>query len=158
MDENGKQVGIVPLEEALARAEDAGLDLVEVAPQAQPPVCKLMDYGKYRYELSKKAQSARKKQTFIQVKEIKMRPRTDVHDLEVKKKKIRKFLEEGNKVKVTVRFRGREIVHSDQGLALLQRIAQEMGDLGTIEHMPTSEGRTMHMILAPRKDLAAGRD
>ncbi len=142
----------MPLEEALARAEEVGLDLVEVAPQAKPPVCKLMDYGKYRYELSKKAQSARKKQTFIQVKEIKMRPRTDVHDLEVKKKKIRKFLEAGNKVKVTVRFRGREIVHSDQGLELLKRIAEEMGEISVIEHMPTSEGRTMHMVLAPKKE------
>ncbi len=143
---------MVPLQEALARAEDVGLDLVEVAPQAKPPVCKLMDYGKYRYEMSKKAQSARKKQTFIQVKEIKMRPRTDVHDLEVKKKKIRKFLEDGNKVKVTVRFRGREIVHSDQGLEMLKRVAEEMSDISNIEHMPTSEGRTMHMVLAPKKE------
>ncbi len=142
----------MPLEEALARAEQEGLDLVEVAPQAKPPVCRIMDYGKYKYEQSKKAQEAKKKQTFIHVKEIKMRPRTDVHDLEVKKKKIRRFLQDGNKVKVTVRFRGREIVHSNQGLEMLRKIAQEMSDIAVAEHMPAMEGPTMNMVLAPKKD------
>ncbi len=140
------------MKEALARAEQEGLDLVEVAPQASPPVCRIMDYGKFKYEQSKKAQEAKKKQTFIQVKEIKMRPRTDVHDLEVKKKKIKRFLEDGNKVKVTVRFRGREIVHSNQGLEMLRKIAEEMSDLAVAEHMPAMEGPTMNMILAPKKD------
>ncbi len=149
---DGQQIGVVSIEEARAHASDKGLDLVEVAPNAKPPVCKIMDYGKFKYEQSKKAQLAKKKQTFIQVKEIKMRPRTDVHDLEVKKKKIRKFLGDGNKVKVTVRFRGREIVHSDQGLAMLHAVAQEMSELAVVEHMPQKEGPTMHILLAPKKD------
>ncbi len=142
----------MPLEDALNRARDEGLDLVEVAPQARPPVCRIMDYGKFKYEQSKKAQEAKKKQTFIQVKEIKMRPRTDVHDMNVKKKKIRRFLEAGNKVKVTVRFRGREIVHRDQGLVMLKKIAEEMSDIANAEHMPAMEGPTMNIILAPKKD------
>ncbi len=123
-----------------------------MAPNAKPPVCRIMDYGKFKYEQSKKAQIAKKKQTYVQVKEIKMRPRTDVHDLEVKKKRIRKFLSDGNKVKVTVRFRGREIVHSEQGLQMLKSIAEEMSDAAVLEHMPKKEGPTMHMILAPKKD------
>jgi len=141
----------VPIEEARRLAEEAGLDLVEVAPNADPPVCRIMDYGKYKYEQSKKAQEAKKRQTIIQVKEIKMRPRTDVHDLNVKKKKIRKFLEAGNKVKVTVRFRGREIVHSNLGLEMLKKIAEEMSDISRPEHMPNMEGGTMCMVLAPVK-------
>ncbi len=142
----------MPLEDALNRAREDGLDLVEVAPQAKPPVCRIMDYGKFKYEQSKKAQEAKKKQTFIQVKEIKMRPRTDVHDMNVKKKKIRRFLTDGNKVKVTVRFRGREIVHRDQGLTMLKNIAEEMADIATAEQMPAMEGPTMNIILAPKKD------
>ncbi len=133
------------------RARDAGLDLVEVAPNADPPVCRLMDYGKYRYEQSKKAQEAKKRQTVIQVKEIKMRPRTDVHDLNVKRKKIVKFLNQGNKVKVTVTFRGREIVHPEIGFEMLKKIANEMADIAAVEHMPNMEGRAMSMILAPKK-------
>ncbi len=152
IDDSGQQIGVVPLEDARRRAEEVGLDLVEVAPQVDPPVCRIMDYGKYKYEQSKKAQEAKKRQTFIQVKEIKMRPRTDVHDLEVKKRKIRKFLESGNKVKVTVRFRGREIVHSHLGLDMLKKIAEEMGDISKPEQMPNMEGRTMCMVLAPKKD------
>jgi len=152
IDEDGSQLGVMSLRDALAKAEDRGLDLVEVAPHAKPPVCRIMDYGKFKYEQSKKAQEAKKKQTFIQVKEIKMRPRTDVHDLNVKKKKIRQFLEAGNKVKVTVRFRGREIVHSGQGAEVLKKIADEMSDIAVPEHMATMEGRTMNMILAPKKD------
>ncbi len=128
-----------------------GLDLVEVAPNADPPVCRLMDYGKYRYEQSKKAQEAKKRQTVIQVKEIKMRPRTDVHDLNVKRKKIVKFLNQGNKVKVTVTFRGREIVHPEIGFEMLKKIANEMADIAAVEHMPNMEGRAMSMILAPKK-------
>ena len=139
------------LEEALARANDVGLDLVEVAPNAKPPVCRLMDYGKYRYEQSKKAQEAKKRQTVIQVKEVKMRPRTDVHDMNVKKKKIIKFLNQGNKVKVTVQFRGREIVHPELGAEMLKKIAEEMSDISVVEHMPNMEGRTLTMVLAPKK-------
>ncbi|OCC14515.1 Translation initiation factor 3 [Dissulfuribacter thermophilus] len=142
----------MPLREALQRAQDVGLDLVEVAPQAKPPVCRIMDYGKYKYEQSKKAQEARKKQSYIQVKEVKMRPRTDVHDLEVKKKQIRKFISEGNKVKVTVRFRGREIVHSDMGVELLKRVAEEMAEIAVVEQMSKFEGRTVNMVLAPKKE------
>ncbi len=139
------------MDEALNKARDAGLDLVEVAPNARPPVCRLMDYGKYRYEQSKKAQEAKKRQTVIQVKEIKMRPRTDVHDLNVKRKKIVKFLNQGNKVKVTVTFRGREIVHPEIGFEMLKKIANEMADIAAVEHMPNMEGRAMSMILAPKK-------
>ena len=149
--EDGTQLGVVPLDDALRRARDAGLDLVEVAANAKPPVCRLMDYGKYRYEQSKKAQEAKKRQTVIQVKEIKMRPRTDVHDLNVKRKKIVKFLNQGNKVKVTVTFRGREIVHPEIGFEMLKKIANEMGDIAAVEHMPNMEGRAMSMILAPKK-------
>jgi len=128
-----------------------GLDLVEVAPNAKPPVCRLMDYGKYRYEQSKKAQEAKKRQTVIQVKEVKMRPRTDVHDMNVKKKKIVKFLKQGNKVKVTVQFRGREIVHPEIGAEMLKKIAEEMADISVVEHMPNMEGRTLTMVLGPKK-------
>ncbi len=145
-------MGIVPLRDALDRAQDIGLDLVEVAPRAEPPVCRIMDYGKYKYEQSKKAQEAKKRQSYIQVKEIKMRPRTDVHDLEVKKKQMRKFLSEGNKVKVTVRFRGREIVHSDLGIELLQRIKEDMSELASVEQMSKFEGRAVTMVLAPKKE------
>jgi len=152
VDEKGQQVGIVPLAEALERASQAGLDLVEVAPNARPPVCRLMDYGKYRYEQSKKAQEAKKRQTVIQVKEVKMRPRTDVHDMNVKKKKIVKFLGQGNKVKVTVQFRGREIVHPELGAQMLKQIAEEMSDISVVEHMPNMEGRTLTMVLAPKKN------
>lgn len=145
-------MGVVSRTEALSRAEEAGLDLVEVAPGAKPPVCRIMDYGKFKYEQSKKAQEARKKQTIIQVKEIKMRPRTDVHDLNVKKKRIRKFLSDGNKVKVTVRFRGRENAHPELGLELLDRITEEMSDIAERETRPMKHGPTMHTILAPKKD------
>lgn len=149
--ENGDQLGIVSIEDALNKARETGLDLVEVAPNAKPPVCRLMDYGKYRYEQSKKAQEARKRQTVIQVKEVKMRPRTDVHDLNVKRKKIIKFLNQGNKVKVTVTFRGREIVHPELGFEMLKKIAKEMAEISVVEHMPNMEGRAMSMILAPKK-------
>ncbi len=149
--EDGSQLGIVSKDRALIKARDLGLDLVEVAPQAQPPVCRIMDYGKFKYEQSKKAQEARKKQTIIQVKEIKMRPRTDVHDLEVKKRRIRKFIAEGNKVKVTVRFRGRENTHPELGFTLLRKIAEEMSTIAVPENVPVKQGPTIHTILAPKR-------
>jgi translation initiation factor IF-3 len=150
--EDGSQLGILPLKDALNRAADVGLDLVEVAPNASPPVCRIMDYGKFKYEQSKKAQEARKKQAYVQIKEIKMRPRTDVHDMEVKKNRIRRFLGEGNKVKVTVRFRGREMAHKHFGFALLEKTVEEMSDIAIPENRPGMEGPTMHIILAPKKD------
>ena len=149
--EDGDQLGIVTTDRALIKARDLGLDLVEVAPQAQPPVCRIMDYGKFKYEQSKKAQEARKKQTIIQVKEIKMRPRTDVHDLEVKKRRIRKFIADGNKVKVTVRFRGRENAHPELGFTLLRKIAEEMSTIAVPENVPVKQGPTIHTILAPKR-------
>ncbi|MBW1931903.1 MAG: translation initiation factor IF-3 [Deltaproteobacteria bacterium] len=151
VSEDGNQLGVVARDEAMAKAENAGLDLVEVSPNAQPPVCRIMDYGKFKYEQSKKAQ-ARKKQTIIQVKEIKMRPRTDVHDLDVKKRRIRQFIGDGNKVKVTVRFRGRENAHPELGYALLKRIVEEMSDIAVSENVPFKQGPLMHTILAPKKD------
>ncbi|MFO8239578.1 MAG: translation initiation factor IF-3 [Dissulfuribacterales bacterium] len=152
VSEDGKQLGVVTLDEALAKAEAIGLDLVEVAPNAQPPVCRIMDYGKFKYEQSKKAQEARKKQTIIQVKEIKMRPRTDVHDLDVKKRRIREFIGAGNKVKVTVRFRGRENAYPELGYTLLKQIMEEISDIAVSENDPVKQGPLMHTILAPRKD------
>lgn len=125
---------------------------MEVAPHAQPPVCRIMDHGKFKYEQSKKARGARKKQTIIQVKEIKMRPRTDVHDLEVKKRRIRQFIGEGNKVKVTVRFRGRENAHPELGYALLKRIVEEMSEIAISENVPFKQGPLMHIMLAPKKN------
>ncbi len=146
---DGEQVGIVSTEEALNRAKDLGLDLVEVAPNANPPVCRIMDYGKYKYLQSKKEHEARKKQTIINVKEMKIRPRTDEHDFQVKLKHIRRFLGDGDKVKVTCRFRGREMAFQSQGLALLNRIAEEVSELAKVESHPKSEGRTIVMILGP---------
>ncbi len=139
------------LEEALRKAEEYGLDLVEVAPHAKPPVCKIMDYGKYKYMLSKKAQEARKKQTLIQVKEIKLRPKTDVHDLQVKERHIKRFLEDGAKVKVTIRFRGREITHPEIAEGILYKMYEGLKDLAVMEQSPRFEGRTMTMLLSPKK-------
>ncbi|RMG60835.1 MAG: translation initiation factor IF-3 [Deltaproteobacteria bacterium] len=149
IDPDGKQLGIVPLQEALEKARDFGLDLVEVAPNADPPVCRIMDYGKYKYLLSKKEHEAKKKQTIINVKEMKLRPRTDEHDFQVKLKHIKRFLGDGDKVKVTCRFRGREMAYTDQGMALLQRIVEEVKDLGKVEAQPKMEGRAITMVLAP---------
>ncbi|MGB9711941.1 MAG: translation initiation factor IF-3 [Dissulfurimicrobium hydrothermale] len=149
---DGEQLGIMPVEDALDRAMSIGLDLVEVAPGAKPPVCRIMDYGKYRYEQSKKIQEAKKKQVHVQIKEIKLRPRTDTHDMEVKKRHIREFLKEGNKVKLTVRFRGREIVHRHLGLAILSKITEELSDVAVSEGAPSVEGPTLHIILAPKRD------
>lgn len=148
---DGSQMGVYATYEALRLAEQEGLDLVEISPQARPPVCKIMDYGKYKYEQSKKRHEAKKHQVVVKTKEIKMRPATDEHDLQTKMKHIKRFLEEGNKVKVTVRFRGREMAHRDQGRERLNRIVEEIGELGQMDQMPKLEGRMMSMIIAPGK-------
>ncbi len=150
IDPDGEQIGVVPIEQALATAADLGLDLVEVSPNANPPVCKIMDYGRFKYEQTKKKQEAKKKQTTFQVKEIKVRPKTGDHDLQVKMGHIRKFLGKKDKVKVTVLFRGREITLSDRGRELLQRIAAEFEDIAVVEQYPKFEGRTMMMVLSPK--------
>ena len=150
IDPNGEQIGVISIEEALAAAGDLGLDLVEVSPNANPPVCKIMDYGRFKYEQTKKKQEAKKKQTTFQVKEIKVRPKTGDHDLQVKMGHIRKFLGKKDKVKVTVLFRGREITLSDRGRELLQRIASEFEDIAVVEQYPKFEGRTMMMVLSPK--------
>ena len=150
IDPEGAQVGVLPLYKALATAGDFGLDLVEISPNANPPVCKIMDYGRYRYEQTKKKQEARKKQSTFQIKEIKVRPKTGVHDLEVKIGHIKKFIGKKDKVKVTVIFRGREITLSQLGRNLLAKIASEMEEIAVVEQMPKFEGRTMIMILSPK--------
>ncbi len=146
---DGKQIGIKPIEEALRLAEEMDLDLVEVAPLADPPVCKIMDYGKYRYEQTVKMKEARKKQAVVSFKEMKMRPKIDRHDYEIKKRHIERFLKSGHKVKVTVMFRGREMTHTERGMELLQQLAEELSELGTVESEPKLEGRNMQMILTP---------
>jgi len=132
-------------------AQEAGLDLVEIAPNSDPPVCKIMDYGRFKFEQSKKAQQAKKKQKQIQVKEVKFRPGTDVGDYQVKLRNLRRFLEEGDRVKVTLRFRGREMAHQELGLQLLERVRDDLADLGTVEQFPRLEGRQMVMIISPKK-------
>ena len=144
-------MGIVPLEEALARAAEEKLDLVEVAPKASPPVCRIMDYGKYKYMQAKKLQEAKKKQTTIQIKEVKIRPKTEEHDYQFKLRHIKRFLSEKNKAKVTIMFRGREIAHSELGLKVLERIIADIEEEGIVEQSPKLEGRNMVMILAPRQ-------
>ena len=150
VDENGEQVGVVSISDALRRAENAGLDLMEVSPNADPPVCKILDYGRFRYEAQKKKNEARKKQKVIEVKEIKMRPNIDTHDYEVKMRSIHRFIEEGDKVKVTMRFRGREMVHQDLGKQVLDRVREEMEATAKVEQFPKLEGRQMTMVMAPR--------
>ncbi len=150
IDPEGTNRGVIPTREALAIAQEAGLDLVEVSPNSDPPVCKILDYGKFKYESQKKAAEARKKQKTIEVKEIKMRPTIDDHDYDVKMKSIRRFFEEGDKVKVTLRFRGREMAHQDLGLKLLDRVRSEVSTLAKVEQEPKLEGRQMVMVLAPR--------
>ena len=140
----------MPVGQAIALAEESGLDLVEVSPQAQPPVCKLMDFGKYKYQEQKKAAEARKKQKIIEVKEIKMRPNIDTHDYEVKMRSIHRFFEEGDKVKVTMRFRGREMAHQELGMQLLEKVQKEVDGVAKVELAPRLEGRQMIMIMAPR--------
>lgn len=150
IDPDGEQIGVIPTARARETAADFGLDLVEVSPNANPPVCKIMDYGRYKYEQTKKKQEAKKKQSHFSVKEIKVRPKTGEHDLQTKLGHLRKFIARKDKVKVTVMFRGREITLSSQGLAILERIAQETSDITVVEQDPKFEGRTMMMILAPR--------
>jgi len=143
-------VGVVSKEEGVEMAFEAGLDLVEVSPNAEPPVCKILDYGKYKYEEQKKANEARKKQKTIDVKEIKMRPGIDVHDYDVKMRNVRRFLGDGDKVKVTIRFRGREMAHQDLGLKVLNRVRDELEELAKVEQFPQLEGRLMTMVIAPK--------
>ena len=143
-------MGVVSRDDALRRAEEAGLDLVEISPHAAPPVCKILDYGRYKYEDQKKKAEARKKQKVIDVKEIKMRPNIDQHDYDVKMRSIHRFLEEGDKVKVTLRFRGREMAHQDLGLKVLNRVRDQLEELAKVEQFPKLEGRQMIMVLAPR--------
>ena len=148
---NGENVGVVTPDRGRDLAEAAGLDLVEISPNATPPVCKIMDFGKFKYETQKKEAEARKKQKTIQIKEVKLRPTIDTHDLEVKMRNVHKFLNAGDKVKMTLRFRGREMAHQELGLKLLQDIREELGDLIKVEHQPKLEGRQMIMIIAPAK-------
>lgn len=150
VDDTGDMVGVVNVEEALERAADVGLDLVEISPNADPPVCKILDYGKFKYEAQKKRNEARKKQRIIEVKEIKMRPNIDEHDYEVKMRSMRRFLGDGDKVKVTLRFRGRELAHQDIGMRVLQRVQDDLEELAKVEAFPKMEGRQMVMVVAPR--------
>jgi len=143
-------VGVTPIREALAMAADAGLDLVEISPNAVPPVCKILDFGKFKYEIQKKRNEARKKQKVIDVKEIKLRPGIDAHDYDVKMRAVTRFLEEGDKVKVTMRFRGREMVHQELGAQVLERVRTQFDEAAKVEQMPRLEGRQMVMVLAPR--------
>lgn len=149
---DGANLGVVSIREALDRAGQEFLDLVEIVPNANPPVCRIMDFGKFKYEQSKKAQEAKKKQIQIQIKEIKLRPKTDTHDLEVKKKHIREFIEDGNKVKVTIRFRGREMMHKDIGIEILKKLVQDFSNVAVVEGSMGMEGPTAHIMLIPKKN------
>ena len=151
IDHEGEKRGVVPVETAIEMARDVGLDLVEVSPTARPPVCKILDYGKYKYQAQKKAAEARKKQKTIEIKEIKMRPNIDTHDYDVKMRNVNRFLEAGDKVKITLRFRGREMAHQELGRELLQRVAADVEGVAKIESMPKMEGRQMIMVVAPAK-------
>ena len=146
---DGDNVGVVTPEKAMELAEQAGLDLVEISPNAAPPVCKIMDYGKYKYEQQKRESEARKKQKIVEVKEVKFRPNTDTHDYDVKMRNVMRFLENGDKVKITLRFRGREMAHQDLGRELLHRVAGDVEGVGKVENMPKMEGRQMIMIIGP---------
>jgi len=146
----GENIGVVPPARAMALAQEAGLDLVEISPNAEPPVCKIMDFGKFKYEQQKREAEARKKQKTIEIKEVKFRPGTDIHDYDVKMRNVVKFLENGDKVKVTLRFRGREMAHQQLGMDLLNRVAADVDELGKIENMPRLEGRQMVMMIGPR--------
>jgi len=147
----GEQVGVVSINEALQLAYDASMDLVEISPNADPPVCKVMDYGKYQFELNKKLQAAKKKQKQIQIKEIKFRPGTEEGDYQVKMRSLIKFLSEGDKTKITVRFKGRELTHRELGMDLLKRIETDLEEHATVEQFPKLEGRQMVMVMAPKK-------
>jgi translation initiation factor IF-3 len=149
IDEKGNQVGIVPTYEALQMARDRGLDLMEVSPNAQPPVCKICDYGKFKYEKKKKEQVAKKKQTVIKVKEVQLRPQTEEHDLDYKFKNVRQFLESGDKAKITIMFRGREIAYVDQGFKIMRQLIELVKDVGVVEAPPKVEGKKLIMVLSP---------
>jgi translation initiation factor IF-3 len=151
IDEDGTKLGVMPTFKALELAREKGLDLVEVSPNAKPPVCRIMDFGKYKYQMQKKMHEAKKKQKTIEVKTVKIRPRTDEHDMQVRIKQVRKFLEKGNKVKAVVMFRGREQAHAEIGEAQLMKIYDAVADLAEMERKPKKEGRDMIMILAPKK-------
>ncbi len=146
----GEMIGVVPIRDALLQAEEAGLDLVEVSPNADPPVCKILDYGKFKYEVQKKKTEARKKQKVIEIKEVKLRPNIDENDYNVKMRAMRKFLDEGDKVKITLRFRGREMTHQDLGMKVLDRVRLDLDEVCKVEQMPKMEGRQMVMLVAPK--------
>ena len=150
VDQRGQMVGVVGRNEALTMAANAGLDLVEIAPNADPPVCKILDFGKYKYEEQKKKNEARKKQKIIEVKEIKLRPGIDDHDYEVKRRSMIKFIEEGDKVKVTMRFRGRELAHQELGMDVLMRVRDDLDEIAKVEQIPRMEGRQMTMVMSPK--------
>jgi translation initiation factor IF-3 len=150
IDQEGEMIGVMSAREALMRAYDAGLDLLEISPNAVPPVCKILDYGKYKYEQQKKANEARKKQKTVEIKEVKVRPNIDDHDYDVKMRAMKSFIGEGDKVKVTLRFRGREMAHQDLGIRVLERIRNELGETIKVEQMPRLENRQMIMVLAPK--------
>lgn len=146
---DGSQLGIYPIEQAQRIADNEGYDLVEIAPQAQPPVCRIMDYGKFKYDQAIKAKQARKNQSKIETKEMKFRPKIDIGDYTTKKKHVMRFLAAGSKVKITIMFRGREMSHPEQGLSILERLADDLKDVAVIENQPKMEGRNMHMLIAP---------
>ena len=150
IDPDGEQLGVIDTYDAIRKAEDFGLDLVEVQPNSDPPVCKILDYGKFKYEAQKRANEARKKQKIIEVKEIKLRPNIDEHDYQVKMRNVQKFLNAGDKVKVTLRFRGREMAHQEIGANVLTRVREETDEFAKVEAMPKLEGRQMIMVLAPK--------
>lgn len=150
IDEEGEKRGVVPTPEAIEIARTAGLDLVEVSPHTKPPVCKILDYGKFKYQQQKKKAEAKKKQKVVDIKEIKMRPNIDQHDYDVKSRAMKRFFEEGDKVKVTLRFRGREMAHQDRGAELLKRVQADFEEIAKVEQFPKLEGRQMMMVMAPR--------
>ena len=150
IDASGEKKGVLPIDKAISIALDEGLDLVEISPKSKPPVCKIIDYGKYKYQNQKRANEAKKKQKNIDVKEIKFRPNIDTHDYQVKMRSVEKFLSEGDKVKITLRFRGREMVHQDRGVSLLKKVREEIDPFGKVELLPKMEGRQMIMVLAPK--------
>lgn len=146
---DGSQLGVLPTDEAKRLAQEAGLDLVEVSPNERPPVCKIMDHGKHKYDQKKRANEQKKKQKRVEVKEVKFRPKTDTHDFEVKIRKLRGFLDEGNRAKITIQFRGREIIHKDIGVDICERVAEAVADIAQIDAQPKMEGRSMFMMLSP---------
>lgn len=150
IDAEGEQVGVVHIREAIEMAESAGLDLVEISPNAEPPVCKILDFGKFKYESQKRKAEQKKKQKVIEIKEIKLRPNIDDNDYEVKMRSLRRFIEEGNKVKVTLRFRGRELAHQELGMDVLNRVREDFADITKVEQFPKMEGRQMTMVMAPK--------